>query len=67
MPPALTSQLLGESDPPPTGQLFQFLQVNGFVYRCNTATGDMWRLEAHVTDKKAQVWKLVQELTDTAH
>ncbi len=61
----LTSALLGE-DPAPLAP-YQFLEVNGFVYRGNRMTGEFWRLEAHATEKKTQVWKLVQECTEAAH
>ncbi len=53
-------------DPAPLA-IYEFLQVNGFVYRCNLQTGQMWRLEAHGTEKKTQVWKLVQEVSEAAH
>ena len=42
---------------------FQFLEVNGFIYRANRVTGEMWRLEAHATEKKSQVWKKIEDLT----
>lgn len=53
-------------DPLPLA-IYEFLQVNGFIYRCNKVTGEMWRLEASLTDKKAQVWKKVEELTVATH
>lgn len=62
----LTAQLLGEESSAPLAP-YDFLQVNGFVYRCNKVTGEMWRLEAHATEKKTQVWKLVEEPTTAAH
>lgn len=65
MPEPLTSQLLGEEDATPAVP-YQFLQVNGFVYRCNKVTGEMWRLEPSAADKKAQVWKKVEE-SETTH
>lgn len=46
--------------------VYDFLQVNGFVYRCDKRTGEMWRLEAHATDKKTQVWKKIEE-SETTH
>ncbi len=60
MSPELTSQLLGEEPAQPQAP-YEFLQVNGFVYRCNRLTGDAWRLEAHATERKAQVWKKIEE------
>lgn len=42
---------------------FDFLHVNGFIYRCNKMTGEMWRLEAHASEKKTQVWKKIEDLT----
>jgi hypothetical protein len=59
MPP-LTTELLGEDHAAPQTP-FQFLDVNGFVYRCNRVTGEMWRLGPHATDKKIQIWTLVQD------
>ncbi len=44
--------------------IYDFLQVNGFIYRCNKVSGEMWRLEAHATEKKTQVWKKIEELTE---
>lgn len=40
---------------------YEFLQVNGFVYRCNKVTGEMWRLEADTVDKKKQLWARIEE------
>jgi hypothetical protein len=62
----LTSQLLGEETPAPHAP-FQFLEVNGFVYRCNRMTGEMWRLEAKAGDKKIQVWKLIESASEATH
>ncbi len=56
----LTSQLLGEDEPQPE-TAFEFIALNGFFYRCNKVTGDTWRLEASATDKKAQLWKKIEE------
>ena len=67
MPPeTLTTQLLGEDVPAPLAP-YEFLQVNGFIYRCNKVTGEMWRLEPNGADKKTQIWKLVEEPTTATH
>ena len=42
------------------GLPYDFLAVNGFIYRCNKKTGEMWRLEPHPTEKKTQVWKAIE-------
>ncbi len=55
----LTSQLLGEEEPQPK-RAFEFIALNGFFYRCNTVTGETWRLEAKADDKKTQIWKLIE-------
>ena len=65
MPP-LTTQLLGEEGAAPNTP-FQFLEVNGFIYRGNRVTGEMWRLEAHATEKKTQVWKPIAEVSEATH
>jgi hypothetical protein len=65
MPP-LSSQLVGDEDPTPHAP-FQFLEVNGFIYRGNRITGEMWRLEAHATEKKTQVWKPIAEVSEATH
>jgi hypothetical protein len=44
------------SDPP-----FQLHIVNGFVYRFNTQTGELWRLDHDASDKKLQVWKAIAQ------
>lgn len=49
-------------DPAPLAP-YEFLQVNGFVYRGNRLTGEMWRLEAKADDKKIQIWKRVEDVT----
>ncbi len=40
---------------------YEFVAVNGFFYRCNTRTGETWRLEAKADDKKIQMWKLIED------
>ncbi len=55
----LTSALLGEEAAPLAP--YEFLAVNGFLYRCNKVTGQMWRLHPHITDKTIQIWKLIEE------
>lgn len=47
-------------DPAPLA-IYDFLQVNGFVYRCNKVTGEMWQLSPSVSDRKAQVWKKIHD------
>ncbi len=58
----LTSQLLGEESAHPE-TAFEFIALNGFFYRCNRLTGETWRLEVSVSDKKAQVWKKIEDLS----
>jgi hypothetical protein len=62
----LTSQLLGEDATAPSAP-YEFLQVNGCIYRGNRLTGEMWRLEVKAADKKIQIWKLVEEFTVSTH
>lgn len=45
---------------------FQFLEVNGFIYRCNKITGEMWRLGVKAGDKKIQIWTLIED-AERAH
>lgn len=40
---------------------YEFLQVNGFVYRGNRATGEFWRLETDPRDRKKQVWAKIDD------
>ena len=54
------------ADPAPL-VMYEFLQVNGFIYRANLKTGQMWKLEPSASEKKTQVWKLIEELTAAAH
>lgn len=44
---------------------FQFLEINGFVYRCNKMTGEMWRLGVKAGDKKIQIWTLIEDAVST--
>jgi len=46
---------------------YEFLQVNGFVYRCHKGTGDMWRLDVDPENKKRQVWIKIEERSVVAH
>lgn len=50
----------------PEPPAFEFIPLNGFLYRGNRITGEMWRLEVSSTDKKAQVWKKIED-TVAAH
>lgn len=54
----LTSSLLGEADARPA--VYSFIEVNGFIYRCNTVTGEAWRLQPDPADKKQQAWKRIE-------
>lgn len=60
-----TSDLLAgnPADAPtwPPEIVYEFLQVNGFLYRCNKVTGEMWKLEPSAQDKKTHVWKLIDD------
>lgn len=40
---------------------YQFLTANNFVYRCNTLTGEMWRLQPDPQEKTTQVWVLIAD------
>ena len=46
-------------EPPPS--VFHFLSVNGFIYRANTTTGAMDKLELDPSDKKKQVWVRIDD------
>jgi hypothetical protein len=46
---------------------YEFLSVNGFIYRCHRQTGEVWRLEPHPTEKKTQTWKKIDEPTVATH
>jgi hypothetical protein len=39
---------------------FKFIELNGFLYRINTSTGETWRLEFDKQNKKSQVWVAIQ-------
>ncbi len=41
--------------------VFQFLAVNGFIFRANIVTGDMDKLEPDPSDKKKQVWVRIED------
>lgn len=46
----------------PEPPAFEFIPLNGFLYRGNKVTGEMWRLEISTTDRKAQVWKKIADV-----
>ena len=67
MPPEPVPAELVTDDAPSALAPYQFLEVNGFIYRGNRVTGEMWRLEAHATEKKTQVWRKIEDLSGTTH
>lgn len=56
MTPEELADLMEQGSPNPPGAAapspFEFIALNGFMYRGNKATGEMWRLEMHPTEKK---------------
>lgn len=51
---------MADDAPQPDLAPYEFLQVNGFVYRGNRQTGELWKLEPSSSDKKTQVWKKIE-------